>query len=84
VREVREEHAEAVVAARDLVWDEEKRLGGPTAVREAKRLVRRIPRLSMEDGFAYAQQKIGELFASPEAAEGMAAFAGKRKPKWAE
>jgi len=59
-------------------------LGGPNAVREAKRLVRRIPRLSMEDGFAYAQQKIAELFASPEAAEGMSAFAGKRKPKWAE
>ena len=59
-------------------------LGGPNAVREAKQLVRTIPRLSMEDGFAYAQEKIAELFASAEAAEGMAAFAGKRKPKWAE
>jgi methylglutaconyl-CoA hydratase len=59
-------------------------LGGPNAVREAKRLVRTIPRLSMDDGFAYAEQKIAELFASPEAAEGMSAFAGKRKPSWAE
>jgi methylglutaconyl-CoA hydratase len=58
-------------------------LGGPNAVREAKRLVRSIPRLSMDDGFAHAEVKIAELFASPEAAEGMAAFAGKRKPKWA-
>jgi methylglutaconyl-CoA hydratase len=59
-------------------------LGGPNAVREAKRLVRTIPRLSMADGFAYAEQKIAELFASPEAAEGMSAFAGKRKPSWTE
>jgi methylglutaconyl-CoA hydratase len=59
-------------------------LGGPNAVREAKRLVRVIPRLSMEDGFTYAAEKIAKLFASEEAAEGMMAFAGKRKPKWAE
>ena len=59
-------------------------LGGPNAVREAKRLVRAIPRLSMDDGFAYAEAKIAELFASAEAAEGMSAFAGKRKPKWVE
>ena len=59
-------------------------LGGPNAVREAKRLVRAVPRLSMDDGFAYAEAKIAELFASPEAAEGMAAFAAKRKPRWAE
>ena len=59
-------------------------LGGPNAVREAKRLVRVIPRLSMEDGFTYAAEKIAKLFASEEAAEGMMAFAGKRKPKWVE
>jgi methylglutaconyl-CoA hydratase len=59
-------------------------LGGPNAVREAKRLVRTIPRLSMADGFAYAQEKIAELFASPEAAEGMTAFAARRKPRWAD
>ena len=59
-------------------------LGGPNAVREAKHLVRTIPRLSMDDGFAYAAEKIAALFASAEAAEGMAAFAGKRKPRWAE
>ena len=59
-------------------------LGGPNAVREAKRLVRAIPRLSRDEGFAYAADKIAELFASAEAAEGMAAFAGKRKAKWAE
>jgi len=60
------------------------RLGGPNAVREAKQLVRRIPLLSMDEGFAYTTKKIGELFASDEAAEGMRAFVEKRKPKWAE
>jgi len=59
-------------------------LGGPNAVREAKRLVRTVPRLSMAEGFTYAADKIATLFASPEAAEGMAAFVEKRKPKWAE
>jgi len=76
-----------VVQASDLTRAVEEEvaaisLGGPIAVREAKRLVRTISRLSMDDGYAYAQKKIAELFASPEAAEGMSAFAGKRKPNW--
>lgn len=60
------------------------RLGGPNAVREAKQLVRRIPELSLEDGFRFTARKIGELFASDEAAEGMRAFLEKRKPRWAD
>jgi len=60
------------------------RLGGPNAIREAKQLVRRIPELSLDDGFRYTSQKIAELFASAEAAEGMQAFFEKRKPRWAE
>jgi methylglutaconyl-CoA hydratase len=59
-------------------------LGGPNAVREAKQLVRTIPGLTLDDGFAYAQEKIAALFSSAEAAEGMSAFAAKRKPGWAE
>ena len=58
------------------------RLGGPNAIREAKQLVRRIPTLSMDDGFQYTTKTIGELFASEEAAEGMQAFIQKRKPRW--
>ena len=60
------------------------RLGGPIAVGEAKQLVRRIPSMSMDDAFLYTGEKIAQLFASDEAAEGMRAFAEKRKPKWAE
>jgi len=59
-------------------------LGGPNAVREAKRLIRTVSKVSMDEGFAYAEGKIAELFASAEAAEGMMAFASKRKPSWAE
>lgn len=59
-------------------------LGGPHAVREAKQLVRTIPRLPFDDAFTHAQAKIAALFSSEEAAEGMMAFAGKRKPRWAE
>jgi methylglutaconyl-CoA hydratase len=57
--------------------------GGPIAIAEAKRLVRTVARLPMDDAFAHAEAKIAELFASAEAAEGMAAFAQKRKPRWA-
>lgn len=59
-------------------------LGGPNAVAEAKRLIRTVSRVPMDEGFAYAEAKIAELFASPEAAEGMMAFATKRKPSWAQ
>jgi methylglutaconyl-CoA hydratase len=57
-------------------------LGGPNAVAEAKRLIRTVARLPMDDAFAYAEAKITELFMSGEAAEGMMAFASKRKPNW--
>jgi methylglutaconyl-CoA hydratase len=60
------------------------RLGGPNAIREAKQLIRRVPELSMDEAFRHTSRKIGELFTSDEAAEGMLAFLEKRKPKWAE
>jgi methylglutaconyl-CoA hydratase len=59
-------------------------LGGPNAVAEAKRLIRTVSRVSMDEGFAYAEAKIAELFASAEAAEGMASFVQKRRPAWTE
>jgi methylglutaconyl-CoA hydratase len=72
-----EELTSAVEAEVDAIG-----LGGPTAIAEAKRLIRTVERLPMEEAFAYAEEKINALFRSEEAAEGMAAFAAKRKPRW--
>ena len=57
-------------------------LGGPNAVRECKKLVRRISTLSLADGFAEAAPWSVSLFRSEEGAEGMKAFREKRKPAW--
>ncbi|MCZ6873773.1 MAG: enoyl-CoA hydratase-related protein [bacterium] len=56
--------------------------GGPLAVAEAKKLIRTVAHLPMDEAFAYAEEKINMMFRSEEAAEGMAAFADKRKPEW--
>ena len=56
--------------------------GGPIALAEAKRLVRTVSRLPSDEAFRYAEEKIAALFASDEAAEGMAAFVQKRSPRW--
>ena len=56
--------------------------GGPNAVVECKKLVRRVPRLSIEAGFEETAEWSGRMFRSDEAAEGMAAFREKRDAKW--
>ena len=58
------------------------RLGGPIAVTECKKLVRRVQQLSMDEGFTDMAIWSRQMFTSPEAAEGMAAFREKRKPSW--
>jgi methylglutaconyl-CoA hydratase len=58
------------------------RQGGPNAIIECKRLVRRIPELTREEGFAETAPWSARLFASPEAQEGMAAFREKRAAAW--
>ena len=57
-------------------------LGGPIAVTECKKLVRRVPQLSIEEGFKETAEWSGRMFRSEEAAEGMAAFREKRKAAW--
>ncbi len=58
------------------------RLGGPIAVSEAKKLVRIVPELSIEEGFELTGPWSGKLFASEEGQEGQLAFREKRKPRW--
>lgn len=56
--------------------------GGPIAVVECKKLVRRVPQLSIEDAFRETAAWSVRMFRSEEGAEGMAAFREKRKPSW--
>lgn len=59
------------------------KLGGPNAVAEAKKLVRQVPEVGIQEGFELTGSWSGKLFQSEEGAEGMAAFREKRKPSWA-
>ncbi len=57
--------------------------GGPIAVVECKKLVRRVPQYAnMEDAFRETAEWSGRMFRSDEAAEGMAAFREKRDANW--
>lgn len=57
--------------------------GGPSALAAAKRLVYTIPGMAREAAFTRTTEVSQALFASAEAAEGMAAFREKRLPSWA-
>jgi methylglutaconyl-CoA hydratase len=58
------------------------RQGAPAAVRATKRLLREVPGMPREEAFERMRALSDELFRSPEAAEGMAAFREKRTPRW--
>lgn len=58
------------------------RLGGPVALAATKRLLGAHDRRVRSDAFEAMAAQSAELFASDEAAEGMAAFAQKRAPAW--
>jgi methylglutaconyl-CoA hydratase len=75
-REDLDAEIEAIVA--DL------RRGGPGALAFAKQLVYRVPGMEIEEAFAWTSKTSSELFAGPEATEGMSAFLGKRAPSWAK
>jgi enoyl-CoA hydratase/carnithine racemase len=56
---------------------------GPTlAIGEIKLAAKKGIELPLDGGLALEREAIGRLFASKDAAEGMAAFAEKRKPSW--
>ncbi len=59
-------------------------LGGPNAVMECKKLVRRVPEWSIAEGFGETVEWSARLFGGEEAAEGMAAFREKRRPAWTQ
>ncbi len=69
--------AAAVQAEIDMIA-----LGGPIAVVQCKKLVRRVPGLAPETAFRAMADWSSEMFGTPEAAEGMAAFREKRRPAW--
>lgn len=57
-------------------------LAGPNAIRECKKLVKRVSELSVKEGLEITPEWSRQLFQSEEAAEGIAAFREKRQPKW--
>jgi uncharacterized protein (TIGR03084 family) len=59
------------------------RLGGPTALGVAKSLVYQVPELDPAEAMRWATKLSAQLFAGPEAAEGVKAFREKRAPSWA-
>ncbi len=73
--------AELDAAVEEVLVDLRK--GGPKALGFAKRLVHEVPRMGQKEAFQWTSRLSGELFSSQEAAEGMAAFLGKRKAAWA-
>ena len=58
------------------------RQAAPGAVRATKDLLRGLPGRGWTESLVEAARTSAELFAGPEAAEGMAAFLEKRRPAW--
>ena len=56
--------------------------GGPAALAAAKKLVADVPGADRDQAFGWTAELSRALFASDEAAEGMAAFREKRSPSW--
>ena len=56
--------------------------GAPEALAITKEMVRMVPALSLEDGFARMAELSAERFGSAEGREGLASFAEKRDPAW--
>jgi len=59
------------------------RLGGPSALGFAKRLVYEVPAMDQKEAFAWTSDLSQRLFKGEEAAAGMKAFLKREKPPWA-
>lgn len=55
---------------------------GPNAVKSAKRLIRQLRGLSVEEAVSLSTKTIAQARASDEGREGVSAFLEKRKPSW--
>jgi enoyl-CoA hydratase/carnithine racemase len=55
----------------------------PAALAVTRSLLREVPERGVLEGLSWTQDVSATLFASPAAAEGIAAFKEKRKPSWA-
>lgn len=75
-------HVSDDVAAKVAALCDGIRAGAPRAVRETKHLLNRVPTLDRDAAFDEMRALSDELFAAPDAREGMAAFQEKRRPTW--
>lgn len=58
------------------------RSSGPEAITTCKELLRQVPCMSYDEVQKYTAEVIARIRVSAEGQEGMAAFLGKRKPRW--
>lgn len=58
--------------------------GGPAAIAASKRLLAEVPGTPVAEAFRWTAELSAELFGSPEAEEGMAAFLEKRPAAWVQ
>jgi len=63
-------------------WIEQFLKNGPEALAVCKKLLEKVPSMSLEEAKAYTADGIAKLRISEEGQEGMNAFLEKRKPKW--
>jgi enoyl-CoA hydratase/carnithine racemase len=56
--------------------------GAPQAIAATKELLHSVPGLDRDEAFETMRLLSEEFFSSPDAAEGMQAFAEKREPVW--
>jgi methylglutaconyl-CoA hydratase len=75
-------HATADVTATVTALRDGILAGAPRAVAETKRLLHTVGRMERSEAFAAMAVLSDEMFSGPDAAEGMAAFAEKRRPAW--